>query len=193
MPDRTASPSKPSGRLILLCGVSFAGKSTAAQAIRADVGAVVVSLDAINERRGLRGGDGIPVEQWQRTHRLAAQEVRGSLSRGDTVVVDDTSSLRFLRDRWRTVASGAGAPFTLVFVQLDRAEVLARCARNRDSGARHDVVDAVLAEHLDRFEPPEQDEDAVAVRADDDLGRWVRHFLWPRLRASRPAGEPTRS
>ena len=51
-----------SGRLVLPCGRSYSGKSTLARALADALPGVVVGLDAINEERGLHGGQGIPVE-----------------------------------------------------------------------------------------------------------------------------------
>ena len=96
-------------RLVLLCGTSFSGKSTVARALAPSLSARIVSLDEINERRGLWGGDGIPVEEWVRTHEVASAEVRQLLAAGTSVVVDDTSSPRSLRDGWRSLAEAAGA------------------------------------------------------------------------------------
>ncbi|GAA1579314.1 hypothetical protein GCM10009804_39840 [Kribbella hippodromi] len=94
--------------LIVLCGRAFAGKSTVGRVLAGRLGARVVSLDEINERRGLWGGDGIPVAEWVRTHEVASAEVRGLLAEGVGVIVDDTSSPRFLRDGWRALAVAAG-------------------------------------------------------------------------------------
>ncbi|MGZ0147230.1 AAA family ATPase [Kribbella sp. WER1] len=157
--------------LVLLCGTSFSGKSTVAQELARRLPARVVSLDEINERRGLWGGDGIPVEEWVRTHQIAQAEVLELLSAGATVVVDDTSSPRFLRDGWRALAAGAGVEFRLVYVEADEATVRARRDRNRVSPHRPDVADDVLERHLAEFEPPGADEDAVRVRGTEDLGQ----------------------
>ncbi|GAA3086301.1 putative kinase [Kribbella aluminosa] len=156
-------------RLVLLCGTSFSGKSTVARELARRLPARVVSLDEINERRGLWGGDGIPLEEWGRTHAIASAEVRELLTTGTSVVVDDTSSPRFLRDGWRTLAEAAAVRFTLVYVDVDHATVRARRDANRADPRRRDVADAVLAEHLGTFEPPGVDEDAVRVGSVKDL------------------------
>lgn len=156
-------------RLVLLCGTSFSGKSTVARVLAPRLGARVVSLDEINERRGLWGGDGIPGEEWVRTHKIASTEVRELLASGTSVVVDDTSSPRFLRDGWRSLAVEAGAGFTLVYVDADHATIRRRRADNRISLGRRDVADAVLEQHLADFEPPQEDEDAVRVESAEDL------------------------
>ena len=154
-----------------MCGTSFSGKSTVARALAPRLQARIVSLDEINARRGLWGGDGIPVEEWIRTHELATAEVRSLLGTGTSVVVDDTSSPRFLRDGWRSLAAEVGARFTLVYVEVDHATVRRRRDGNRVERRRQDVADAVLDQHLAEFEPPAADEDAVRVTSVDDLQR----------------------
>ncbi|WP_370545163.1 AAA family ATPase [Herbiconiux sp. VKM Ac-1786] len=149
--------------LIVLCGRSFSGKSTLGIALAASWGAEVVSLDAINERRGLPSGHVIPVEEWQRTHEVARGEVVALLASRRSVVLDDTSSLRFLREGWRALAREAGAVFALVFVDTARDEIERRVRANRADPVRHDVEDGVLAEHLDGFEAPGADERPVVV------------------------------
>lgn len=154
--------------LVLLCGSSFSGKSTAAAQLRDGLAAEVVSLDAINAERGLDGGQGIPVEEWGRTNDEARRRTGALLAAGRVVVVDDTASLRFLRDAWREVAAAAGARFVLLHLDVPHSVVRARVAANRASGQRTDVTDAVLEEHLASFEPPAPQEEALVVVPDDD-------------------------
>jgi predicted kinase len=156
-------------RLVLLCGTSFSGKSTVARSLAPKLSASIVSLDEINERRGLWGGDGIPAAEWIRTHELASDEVCELLSSGTSVIVDDTSSLRFLRDGWRSLAAAAGARFTLIYVDVDHATIRRRRADNQLDTRRRDVADAVLNQHLAEFEPPQADENSVRVESADDL------------------------
>jgi predicted kinase len=156
-------------RLVVLCGTSFSGKSTVARSLAPRLSARIVSLDEINERRGLWGGDGIPAEEWIRTHELATDEVRGLLTSGTSVIVDDTNSLRFLRDGWRSLAASAGARFSLIYIDVDYATIRGRRADNQVDPRRRDVADAVLDQHLADFEPPQDDENAVRVESADDL------------------------
>jgi predicted kinase len=140
-------------RLVLLCGKSFSGKTTVAHALAPRLQARVVSLDEINSRRGLWGGDGIPAEEWVRTHELASNEVRNLLRAGTSVVVDDTSSPRFLRDGWRSLAAGLGVGFTLLYVDADDGTVRRRRAANRLDPRRPDAADDVPEQHLTDFRP----------------------------------------
>ena len=170
------------GQLVLLCGRSFSGKSVLARALADALPGTVVSLDSINDERGLRGGQGIPLEEWVRTHELARERATAVLTRDDTVIVDDTSSPKFLRDAWRSLAAGNDARFVLVFIDAAEETVRLRQAANRAAPHRPDVDDAVMREHLSAFEPPGEDEQPVLVVAEDvtlpqvvgDVGRALR-------------------
>jgi predicted kinase len=155
------------GRVVLLCGMSFSGKSTVARGLGAALGGTVVSLDVINEERGLDGGQGIPIAEWARTNEIARERVAAELSAGHTVIIDDTSSPRFLRDGWRQLSARLGAPLALVFIDASRDTIAQRLAANRSCAGRGDVIDSVMAEHLQSFEPPDNDEGALRFAAED--------------------------
>lgn len=149
--------------IVLLCGRSFSGKSTVASRLADSLPGMIISLDAINDERGLWGGDGIPIEEWARTMDLAHRRASESVREGATVIIDDTSSPAFLRDRWRERAAALGVPLALVYVNVDETTLRERLRRNRADPRRGDVSDAVLAEHLASFEPPTEDEAALVV------------------------------
>jgi predicted kinase len=147
--------------IVLLCGRSFSGKTTVACDLADQLPATVVSLDAITAERGLLGGQGVAVDEWERTNEIARDRTRTVVNQGLDVVVDDTNSPRFLRDRWRTVADQESVPLVLVYVDTPIEVILARHQANREGLARHDVVDAVFQAHLGAFEPPADDERPV--------------------------------
>lgn len=152
------------GRLVLLCGRSFSGKSTVASSLAGSLPGVIVSLDAINEERELYGGKGIPLSEWARTNEVARERVLARLGDDETVIVDDTSSPRFLRDGWRTLCSSAGAAMVLGFVDTAEEVMRQRLLDNRATGYRADVTDEVMAAHQESFEPPDEDEQAVRLQ-----------------------------
>jgi gluconate kinase len=141
-----------------------------------------VSLDAINEERGLYGGDGIPLAEWARTNELARERVLAQLDHNNTAIVDDTSSPRFLRDGWRTLCASAGAPMVLVFVDSSEDVIRQRLLNNRLSGQRGDVTDEVMAAHRESFEPPGREEQAIRLQGScsldvEGLRKMVRRAL----------------
>lgn len=126
-----------------MCGCSFSGKSTVAGRLALDLDAEIVILDSINEERGMFGGQGIPVEEWIRTNDEAARRVSRVLRDGRRVVVDDTSSPRFLRDNWRAMAKEATVAFALVYVDTPDQVRRERLLVNREESHRSDVLDEV--------------------------------------------------
>lgn len=149
--------------IVVLCGRSFSGKSTVAAALAAELPAVPLSFDAINAERGLVSGDGVPVQEWGRTYAQAQDRARRAIEAGSVVIIDDTSSPRFLRDGWRELAAGLQVPMVLVYVDTPIEVSLARHAGNRVASVRADVSDKIMSEHLDSFEPPTADEDPVRL------------------------------
>jgi predicted kinase len=166
--------------LVLMCGLAFSGKSTVARSLTQNLDARLVSLDDINNERGLWGGHGITVEEWQRTHEVAQARVRSALTAGQSVVLDDTSNLRLLRDGYRALAHASGARFALVFVSTPLRDIQERRVRASRTRERRSVDDAVFSEHAASFEEPEVDEAALVHRPNDSLDELladVRQFL----------------
>jgi predicted kinase len=156
-----------------MCGVAFSGKSTLAGRIADGLSIPLISLDAINHERGLRGGEGMSVAQWEETSAIAMDRLRQRLREGKSAVVDDTFSRRFLRDRCKAVALEFGAEFTIVFVDTPIEEIRSRRAANNQRPTRHHVQDRVFEEHYKTFQFPTADEPVVRVAEGFDLPSWL--------------------
>jgi predicted kinase len=159
--------------LYLLCGLAFSGKSTLAAALRRRLGCALVSLDDLNARRGLHGGQGIPEEEWARTHREALAEVEAALQAGRSVIVDDTNCFRFLRDNYRGIAERHGVPTVVIYLEVPLALVRARLRANGLEPTRPPVTEAVLLDLVEKFEPPAADEAVLVFSAGARLEEWV--------------------
>lgn len=179
--DVSDLPGAADAGIVLLCGRSFSGKSTVAAELAADLHAVVVSLDTIIAERGWQSGAGVPMDEWVRTHEISRSRTRDLLASGVTVIIDDTSSPRFLREDWRSLAKDVAAPLVLVYVDTPVEVSIQRHAANRDHHHRMDVTDEILHEHLGSFEAPTPDEDPVRYSTIDsdieEMLRQVRHRL----------------
>lgn len=160
-------------RLVALCGLAFSGKSTIARHIAEALAADLISHDAINVERGFDGGKAIADAEWEKTSLTAAARARAALAAGRGVVIDDTFSHRFLRDRFRSLAAAANAPFVLVFVDTPLAVIEARIADDVQTHRRAHIAPEVFAHHRDRFQFPGDDEAPVRVTDPADLDRWL--------------------
>lgn len=161
-----------------MCGPAFSGKTTLAVAIVRARGYERIALDEINAERGLPpGGEGLPVEEWERTSAEAVRRLHAAMGRGAGVVLDDTCCYRFLRDRYRAVARTHGYRPTVVFLDVPERVLLERLAANRVARERPDVRDEIMAAHLASFEIPEADEEVLVFRAGDPISAWIERQL----------------
>ena len=164
--------------LYLLCGLSFSGKSTLARALLASRALGYISLDAINHERGVGfGGDGIPVEEWERTHDVARERLATLAASGQDVLLDDTCCFRWLRDRWRAQARELGYRTQLIYLDTPREELERRRARNEQSQERRGIQDAIFLEHVSSFEPPMADEPTLRFTPRDEPSSWIKTHL----------------
>ncbi len=159
--------------LYLLCGVAFSGKTTLGEAIARHAGLRVVSTEEINEVRGLRGGEGIPYQEWEATHAIAVSWLGRLMGSGEDLLVDDTNCFRWIRDRFRWVAERHGYRPRVIFLDVPLEVLHQRRRANQLTGDRHRVVDPIFDSHAADFEPPSEDEDVITFDPDQDLGQWL--------------------
>ena len=163
--------------LILMCGLPFSGKSTLAKAIVNRIGCAYISLDEINQERGLGfGGDGIPVEEWEKTHAEALERLRDRLVAGD-VILDDTCCYRWIRDRYRALAEELGSVTRVVYLNIPAETISKRMETNRTIASRHGVRAEIFEAVSESFEEPGDDEHAITFDESDLVQEWLaRHF-----------------
>lgn len=155
--------------VFLMCGLTFSGKTTVAKRIASEFDCDYLSLDDINDERGLWGGHGIPAEEWERTHQIALERMSEQLEQGACVVVDDTNNLRWLRDRFRAAADRHDSEVVLVYVAAPIEEIRRRMTQADRTGERRAVSGDVLEEHVESFEEPANDESPIVYRLGEEL------------------------
>jgi len=165
-------------RLFLMCGLSFAGKSTLAAAMARHLACPVISLDALNAERGLGfGGDGIPVEEWEKTHRLATERMNALMIACGDVILDDTNCFRWLRDRYRELAATNGYGTVVVYCLLPLEQLRERMRLNAQTKERGAIKDEIFDELLRGFEPPSEDEPRLTFDGSVEPDEWVKTNL----------------
>jgi predicted kinase len=127
-----------------MCGLAFSGKSSVAAILARELKTELISLDAINAERGMRGGEGMSDRQWEETSAIAMDRLR--VQQGRSVVVDDTFSHRFLRDRCKQVAHDHGSRFLIIIMDTSgqrRSRFVCeprRCAGQRSGPPHRPIV-----------------------------------------------------
>lgn len=148
--------------LYILCGLPFAGKSTLAAA----VGAELVSLDAINTARGVGlAGRAISPAEWAASYAEADRRIGQALSVGRSVVSDAAHFTRAERDHTRTIAHRYGAATCLLYLPISPHEAHRRWLANRVRRSRPDVRDEDFWPVVTHFEPPDDEPDVLPLLA----------------------------
>ncbi|MCC3769549.1 ATP-binding protein [Streptomyces sp. UNOC14_S4] len=156
---------------VLLVGITGSGKTTLAQAL-ADRGLVRLSVDEEIHRLHGRYGVDYPEDTYFERERPVVEAIRRRLAEhlaaGDDVVLDHGLWLQSDRDAWKKLVEAAGGRWRLVYLPVDRDELLRRLAdRNRREDANAlTVTDSALDDFFARFEPPAPHEQAIIHTGD---------------------------
>lgn len=171
-------------RLLIMCGLPFAGKSTLARALTLHLEAVHVETDMINGERGLgTNGAAITMREWAATYREAYRRVETLLREEHTVVYDAVNYRRVQRDQLRRIARQCGAEAQVIWVATSADQARQRLELNRLHQTRFDVRDEDFGEVRSRFEPPTADEHVLHYDGAEPVEQWlVQHFPVHRVR-----------
>ncbi|MDJ0589677.1 MAG: ATP-binding protein [Pleurocapsa sp. MO_226.B13] len=167
--------------LYLLCGMPFSGKTTLSKSVAQYLNAPYISLDEINEARGLFGGEGIPVEEWEKTHYLAMEQLKKIMPFQQDIILDDTNCFRWLRDRFRDLAARYDYQTTLIFLDVSLAEIEKRIAANNRTQTRNKVQPEIIEEMNQTFEPPQADEKSIIYNLKQPINQWITDNFEPSL------------
>ena len=151
-------------RMVLMCGVAGAGKSTYARCLEDD-GFVRLSIDT----EAWRGGHTVhplPLEVKASIVARQQEQLIAALNAGRDVVVDYSFHARSTRDAYRAIAGACGASTEVVYFDVPRAELLRRLAARSKAGPGADTVVVpvdLLDAYIAGFEWPQSDEVDVTV------------------------------
>jgi predicted kinase len=165
-------------KLVLICGLSFAGKSTLGTALAQHFGYAKVDLDGTMFRLY---GPAITDEElddgdWDSVYRTTYAQIDDYLAAGTTVVHDSGNFSREERARAREVARRREAEVVTIYIDTPEPIARQRHVANRTRTTRLDVSDKDFVEALHAMEPPGSDEDPLVFPSGTDSAEWIeRH------------------
>lgn len=106
----------------MLSGLPGSGKSHFAQALAVSLGAVIVSVDPIEDAM-IRSGLPMSFETGVAAYEVGATVASTQLRNGLVVIVDAANYLEVGRDIWRRVADEAAVPMKVIEVTCSDAEL----------------------------------------------------------------------
>lgn len=152
--------SGPSGRIVVVCGLAGAGKTTLARRLEIERAGVRFCPDDWLSALGLDLWDGAARD---RIERIQLDVARRIAQTGGTAIVEWGTWTRADRDRVREAARDVGAGVELHLVDADDDELFERI-RSRDRERRvgsRPITRADVADFRAMFEPPDADEWAL--------------------------------
>jgi predicted kinase len=156
--------------LYIMCGVGFSGKSSLAKKIAEHTGAILVSQDSMFfEKEKELDLDQDSDEQWRMILNMCREIIREELSKGDSVVFDDTSLRLKHREKLREIAKDVGAETKVIFLDTPLDIQKQRQEKNKITGERHDVKQEYLDQVIAELERPNESENVVVVKPDYDF------------------------
>ena len=159
----------------MICGLSFAGKSTLANEICAEFGYPQVDVD--ETKLDLFGPDiddaDLSPDEWTRIYRETDDRIVAHLRNGDTVVDASRNFRRRERIHARSLAERTSATVVVIFIDASEPLVRQRWAQNRHRQTRRDVSADAFEEIIAAMEPPSADEEALVFRPDDNIANWL--------------------
>ena len=162
-------------RLILICGTSFAGKSTLARLLTERFGFPEVDVDVT--KTDLYGETVVDSDlaraDWERIYRETDRHIADHLATGQSVI-DASRNFRLSeRHHARAICQEHSADLLTILVDTPEHVTRQRLLSNRQSPTRRDVTDEDFAAILAAWEPPAPDEQPLVLHFGDDPGTWM--------------------
>jgi len=162
-------------KLIIICGLSFAGKTTLGKAITKRFGNETVDVDVTKEKLygpGLKDDD-LTHEQWVKIYDETDKQIEKYLNEGKSVIDDSRNFRKFERVHAKEIAKKCGSGFITIYVNTPEEIVRQRLIENRRNQTRLDVEDKDFEEIVQVFEPPTVDENPMVFSQTDNIDEWI--------------------
>lgn len=162
-------------KLIVICGLSFAGKSTLGKAITERFGYEIVDVD--DTKVLLYGSDSkdeeLKPEQWIKIYSDTDKQIETYLQSGKTVVDASRNFKKVERDKIKSIVEKLG--FEVITIYIDTPESVARerLTVNRKNKSRRDTADKDFEEIIQVIEPPNSDEKHLVFHYEEDINIWI--------------------
>ncbi len=161
--------------LVVVSGLSFAGKTTLGSALARRFNYKEVDVDMTKVRlHGVRFVENaLDREAWNRIYDETDREIAQYLQSGTSVVDASRNFRKEERSHARRIAALNGGEFLLIYIDTPEREARKRMLANRQRPERVDWGDTSFDEIVRAMEPPGDDEQALVYHYEDDAERWI--------------------
>jgi predicted kinase len=162
-------------KLIIICGLSFAGKTTLGQALARRLGYEQVDVDDI--KTTLYGpevkDDELTKAEWERIYEETDKQIIDQLRSGATVIDASRNFTRAERKHIKKLVNSHGYEVVTIYLNISERVARQRWQKNRENPSRRDVTDTDFEDIVRAMEPPMADEQPLIVYANEKIERWI--------------------
>jgi predicted kinase len=170
-------PTSPPARnkLLIICGLSFAGKSTLAKAIAARFGYEEVDVDVTKIQlfgQTIKDEELHP-DDWARMYAETDRRIEHLLVSGKSVVDASRNFRKDEREIAKRIADNAGVPIITIYIDTPEEIARQRLMENRRMPVRRNVTDSDFDDVIRAMQPPSDDETPLIFHYADGLEDWL--------------------
>lgn len=159
----------------MVCGLSFAGKTTLAHALVRRLGYVEVDVDDTKVR--LYGTDirdeTLSRSQWDHLYAEADAEIVSHIQNEQSVVDASRHFTRAERDHTRCIVRDLNCDVITIFVNIPESIVRQRWQENKRTQTRRDVSDQDFEAIVQAMQPPLSDEQPLVFTYGEEIEHWI--------------------
>ena len=166
------------GKLIIIYGLPFSGKTTLGKAIACRFGHDEVDVDDVKGEMFATSIDdnALSRSDWTRLYENADRIIEDLLHQGKTVLDASRNFRRNERELARKIAEKANALLVTIHVDTPENVVRERWLANRRSPTRRDIQDGDFENAIRAMEAPTPEETPLVFRPRDETEAWITRY-----------------
>jgi predicted kinase len=162
-------------QFVIICGLSFSGKSTLGKAISERFGyeEVDVDLTKINLYGPTLNDETLNPEDWVRIYYETDQLIENLLKSGKSVVDASRNFSKTERNIAKNIADKLGVPLITIYIDTPEPITRQRLLENRRNPTRRDVTDKEFEDVIRAMESPTADEHPLIFHHFGTIDVWL--------------------
>lgn len=166
------------GGLILICGHSFAGKTTLAQRIADRFGYAQIDVDITKcDLYGVEIEDEqLKQSDWDRIYAESDARMLAQLQAGHWLIDASRHFQRIERDQTRQLLASLGAKLVLIYLDTPESVVRQRWQQNGLNPTRRHPSPSDFESVIAAMQAPNSDEQALLCGYQEDIEQWIERY-----------------
>jgi predicted kinase len=165
------------GKLYIMCGLPYSGKTTLQKELVKRLGFQVVSVDRIMDEKDM-WREGHPTqEDWNVAYSEAYRRMEEYLKEGKTVIFDCANLPFHEREDARKIADSLGVTHQLIYANTSKEDILRRRQENEQTKVRGHIDQEMMENAFNLFDEPTESEHPIIYNHRVNLDDWIELYV----------------